>query len=146
MPVPTPRAFDPRFRRSAPALPTPITSATPSAPAPTASGQAPHAGQTGMAQRWEHLLRRAGLSSEARAVGMVLTGYADRHGDLSTATPGLGRLSGRVPIHKLTIRGALRELEQEGWIRRDPHLSGPQGSQVHAITLTIPAHLQGSKP
>lgn len=130
-PTPTPRMLDPRFRGAAPALPAPAPSAQPA-----------QSGQVGLPQRWEHLLRRSGLTAEARRVGMVLTGYANVAGALGADTPGLRRLTAGVQMHSLTVRAGLRELEEHGWIRRDPNPIGPQGSEVRAITLTIPAHLQ----
>lgn len=143
MPDVTPRMLDPRFHGSAPVLPTPAAlpvtvPSTPSAPA-APSGQI---AQAGMAQRWEHLLRRSGLSRNACAVGMVLTGYAAPSGALGTNTPGQRRLSRAASVHPLDVRSALRELETHSWILRDPNPAHARGAVFRAITLTIPAHLQ----
>ncbi|WP_329311663.1 helix-turn-helix domain-containing protein [Streptomyces sp. NBC_01262] len=141
MPDVTPRMLDPRFRGTAPALSIPAP--RPTAPAPW--GPTATAGQSaepGMAQRWEHLLRRSRLSGDARAVGMVLTGYADTDGVLGTNTPGQKRLSRATSLHPLEVRRALHELEIHGWILRDPNPTHARGNVLRTITLTIPAHLQ----
>jgi hypothetical protein len=68
-------------------------------------------------QLWVDFLRDRSLSKDARWVGAILATYADRR---AIAWPSFGRLKTETELGRETLKGALRELSEKGFLQRLP--------------------------
>jgi hypothetical protein len=88
-------------------------------------------------QLWVDFLRDRSISKDARWVGAILATYADRR---AIAWPSFGRLKMETGLGRETLKGALRELSEKGFLQRLPQKRKGNGrweSMHYAVSKRI---------
>lgn len=104
--------------------------------APTTAAAAP---EPYTRQAWELSIMLSNLHRSSRHVALVLSHYADVHGELAEGgVQDVAALELATGLSGKNVRLSLTALERRGWLRRPDIREWPAGRGVRPVTLTMP--------